>query len=108
MYMFPGAPPPHFESKLNRHIVVQHAQYSTCSLIPRPPPFFVLWFAFSKPKNKKQGKDWERGPAQLSVTCSTGEPGNEALPSFLLLAVRGEPGNEANFFVLYYKHLLVF
>ena len=37
-------PPPQFKPKLNWHIVVQHVQY-TCSLVPRPPPVFVLWFA---------------------------------------------------------------
>ena len=39
------------------------------SLIPRPPPFFVLWFVYNtqterKPKNKKWGR-----PGNEAIIC---------------------------------------
>ena len=42
------------------------------SLVPRPPPFFVLWFVYyteHKPKNKKWGRPGNEARVLLKVYC---------------------------------------
>ena len=56
-----------YVTKLTMNILIatKHTSetYSGCSLVPRPPPFFVLQFAFSiihgSRRARKTGKAWE-------------------------------------------------
>ena len=66
-------------------MLICHVQVNTlCSLVPKPPPFFVVWFAFSiaaalqlpciilnTNKNRKQGKAWEQATCYVCINTTS-------------------------------------